>query len=104
MLETIKAVIETKSLIAPLTCFVEDFVASNDVARSSSDLDVLPKAMEDCIMSSTLNFYDFGCDFFRPTIDLENSIVMSKEKQHRCRSAKLRVLAREILLISIIAY
>ena len=81
MLETIKAAIDTKSLIEPLSYFVEDFAASNDAARLGSDLDVLPKTVEDCIMSS-----------------------MGKEKQHRYRSAKLWVLAREILLISTIVY
>eukprot|EP00957_Ditylum_brightwellii_P062175 4718206-Ditylum_brightwellii.AAC.1 len=67
MLETIKAAIKIKSLIAPLSYFVEDFAASNDAARLDSYLDVLPKAVEDCIMSS-----------------------MGKEKQHRFRSAKLQ--------------
>eukprot|EP00957_Ditylum_brightwellii_P078611 5976481-Ditylum_brightwellii.AAC.1 len=52
MLETIKAAIETKSLIAPLSYFVEDFAALNDAARLGSNLDVSPKAMEDCVMSS----------------------------------------------------
>eukprot|EP00957_Ditylum_brightwellii_P095528 7276486-Ditylum_brightwellii.AAC.1 len=52
MLETIKVAIETKSLIAPLSYFVEDFVALNDSARLGRDLDALPKAVEDCIMSS----------------------------------------------------
>eukprot|EP00957_Ditylum_brightwellii_P088490 6739534-Ditylum_brightwellii.AAC.1 len=36
--------IETKSLIAPLSYFVEDFLASNDATRLGSDLDVSPKA------------------------------------------------------------
>eukprot|EP00957_Ditylum_brightwellii_P167892 12781001-Ditylum_brightwellii.AAC.1 len=53
MLETIKAVIETKSLIAPLSYFMKEyFEASNDAASSGSDFDILPKAVEDCIMSS----------------------------------------------------
>eukprot|EP00957_Ditylum_brightwellii_P087591 6668199-Ditylum_brightwellii.AAC.1 len=114
MLETIKVAIETKSLIAPLSYFVENyFVASNDAARSVSDLDVSLKAVEDGIMSSIqlgmkhglgsdkyffnvchvalcgknpkeedgnmFDFYEFGCDFFCPTMNLENSIVMGKE-------------------------
>eukprot|EP00957_Ditylum_brightwellii_P206877 15350362-Ditylum_brightwellii.AAC.1 len=110
----IKAAIETKSLIAPLSYFVEEyFTALNDAARLGIDLNVSPKAVEDCIMSSIqlgmkhglgfdkylfdvyqvplhgknpkekygnkFNFFDFGCDFFHPTMDLENSIVMGKE-------------------------
>eukprot|EP00957_Ditylum_brightwellii_P024365 1839166-Ditylum_brightwellii.AAC.1 len=53
MLEMIKAAIEAKSLIAPLSYFVEEyFTASNDAARFGSDLDFLPKAVKNCIMSS----------------------------------------------------
>eukprot|EP00957_Ditylum_brightwellii_P054168 4102669-Ditylum_brightwellii.AAC.2 len=53
MFETIKVAIETKSLIASLSYFVEEyFVISNNAARLVSDLDVLPKAVEDHIMSS----------------------------------------------------
>mmetsp|Transcript_12096 Transcript_12096/g.16144 ORF Transcript_12096/g.16144 Transcript_12096/m.16144 type:complete len:423 (+) Transcript_12096:52-1320(+) len=118
LLETIKAAIETKSLIAPLSYFVEEyFAASNDAARSGSDLDISPKAVADRIMSSiqlgmkhglgsdtylfdvrhvalrgknpeeeggnTFDFYEFGCDFFRPTMDLKNSIVMGKENAEK---------------------
>eukprot|EP00957_Ditylum_brightwellii_P136920 10441901-Ditylum_brightwellii.AAC.1 len=53
ILEMIKTAIETKSLVAPLSYFVKEyFVASNNAGRPGSDLDVLPKAVEDCIMSS----------------------------------------------------
>eukprot|EP00957_Ditylum_brightwellii_P007105 539184-Ditylum_brightwellii.AAC.1 len=114
MLETTKAAIETKSLIAPLSYFMDEyFAALDDAAQLDSDLDVLPKAAEDCVMSSiqlgmkhglgsdkylidvrhialcgknpeeddgnTFDFYEFGFDFFHPTMDLENSIEMGKE-------------------------
>eukprot|EP00957_Ditylum_brightwellii_P000037 2539-Ditylum_brightwellii.AAC.1 len=53
MFEMIKAAIETKSFIAPLSYFVEEyFVGLINVARWGSDLDVSPKAVEGCIMSS----------------------------------------------------
>jgi glycerol-3-phosphate O-acyltransferase len=46
-----------------------DFDVTHKALRGNSDLE----------NGNTIDYYQFGCDFFRPAMDLENSVVLGQE-------------------------
>lgn len=112
-LSAVKASVESPSLIAPLSHFINEyFTASSNAAEASPDSGITPKSTADNMMEAlqygmqhgmvdkymfgvthkalrgknpeeedgnTIDYYKFGCDFFRPVMDLENSLVLGEE-------------------------